>query len=503
MQSLDTTTGSLQALINLVGEEASEAKPLPDVPGVPVLETVPPPSAVTNIIPGKHLRVFETTSSNDVRESTRAVEGIANNPVPPIGPRTTKHSLKRLVSELSRKTALKSSTWSNTISSKSTTPSTSPRADVFNSFQASVTPPQPGHHTSIRHTQNRDADVPPETGRILGGTPFPTSHGDVSLSEHDKDMFSSSAELHFGPSGITLRGIAGGSHAHLDFQEDPEFNAFFFLSFRFFSGPLEVFDTLIAQYNSGPPEGLEETQLALWDKQARVVKIRIAKIFLVWLKIYWRYEWDADILEPLRQFASKRPADDPDSVTWTKVIERLGSTVIRVGQRSVRMRRRPERRMLSSQRPKPFKLLAEDACRRGKFDEVDILHFHSPAGHEEFARQLCLAASELFRHFDPEDAVRFWKDGKDRAVGEKLSRLSSFENALVYWVANTAIIKPTARSRGETMECFIEVAQVSEIILSFCLHRLIIGETAMRENEEFFFCLCHIPGRESFDGPLA
>jgi hypothetical protein len=96
------------------------------------------------------------------------------------------------------------------------------------------------------------------------------------------------------------------------------------------------------------------------------------------------------------------------------------------------------------------------------FDKVDVLYFHSPTGREEFVRQLCLAASELFRHIDPEDAVRYWKDGQDKTVGNKILRLTSFENAQAYWTSNAIVVRPTVRSRAEVMEFFIDVASVSK-----------------------------------------
>jgi hypothetical protein len=191
-------------------------------------------------------------------------------------------------------------------------------------------------------------------------------------------------------------------------------------------------------------------------------------VFLLWRRSYWRNH-DMDVLEHLRQFASDRPTDDPASITWDKIIawdkvaRNVGDASIGVHPRGFRMRRiiQTESHHLSIRLSRPFELRIEEMMSQGDFDKVDILYFHNSPGREEFARQLCLAASELFRHIDPEDAVRYWGDGHDMIVGEKISRLASFENAQSYWVSNTIVVRPSVRSRAEVMEFFIDLASVS------------------------------------------
>lgn len=488
MQALDLTIGSLNTLIDLVEHTAAIVKVLPDVSGDSTLESTIPPSPAIDFPSVNDTLAFATESSNMIPESTLPVEpaaDVSGDSVPPTGTRSKKRSLSRLVSGLSRKTVLRS-TWSNTISSRTITiPPLSPHADVSSGNSSPsilVASSQPGSsgsdHTRIQAGVSLETDP---SGRPFDAKPS-TLHNDPPSSEGEStiDPFPSAAEACFSPSGVLCAASLVALVRILTSKEDPEFNALFFLSFRFFSKPLEVFDTLIAQYGMNPPEDLGPAKSISWEKQARVVKIRIAKVFLLWLRLYWRHEWDSDVVEPLRQFASNRPADDPASVTWPKVIKKLRDNPVCVVHRIVRMRQNLEKTLSSSHRPKPFKLFVEDAGRQGNFDEVDILHFHSLGGREELARQLCLAASELFRSFDPEDTVKYWKDGQNKAIGEKISRLSSFENALAYWVSKTIVTRPTARSRAEVLECFVEVAQVSSIIFIFVLQTSQCRVTAMR-----------------------
>lgn len=217
----------------------------------------------------------------------------------------------------------------------------------------------------------------------------------------------------------------------------------FFHSFRFFTTSKELFHVLLSRYNETPPPGL-----------------MVANFFLLWLRNHWRYEWDGDILEPLCEFALNRPAGDAASDIWHKVLRKIKKASVGVTYRGNRM----ERKLYNAKDvqeldtpPTPFEPLSKNVFVLEKFGEIDILYFHNPAGRAEFAHQLCLAGSQLFRHFDPEDTVRYWKDGLNKSVGEKIFLFMSFENALTYWTADSVV---TAKSRADAMEFFIEVAHV-------------------------------------------
>ena len=224
---------------------------------------------------------------------------------------------------------------------------------------------------------------------------------------------------------------------------DPACTNVFFHSFRFFTTSKELFDVLLSRYNETTPPGL-----------------MVANFFLLWLRNHWRYEWDGDILEPLCEFALDRPAGDAASGIWRKVLRKIKKASVGATYRGNRM----ERKLYNAKDvqeldapPTPFEPLSKNAFVLETFGEIDILYFHNPAGRTEFARQLCLAGSQLFRHFDPEDTVRYWKDGLNKSVGEKIFLFMSFENALTHWTADSVV---TAKSRAEAMEFFIEVAHV-------------------------------------------
>jgi hypothetical protein len=463
LQSLDMMVASLKALFGLIEHSFSEAKPLSNAPVVSAPSTTLA-RTLTHETLVENSPVPPMSYSEQAAVPSPLAMAITDGPgisMPPTRKTTTKGSLKRLVSGLARRSSLRPLTlWSGTVSSKSSPATTlAPRVGGSPKGLVYTRPMMPGSSHSEASGQQMD----------IGGAPPTTDQSTLVprnlLQVLEKDLPSSTAELYFSSSGVlcaaslvALIRILASTEA----IKDSAFDDFFFLSFRFFSNPIEIFNLLVAQYDEGPLGPLNSEHTILWEQDALVAKVRVAKVFLLWLRRHWRYQWDADILEPLRQFVSNRPAHDPASITWDKVMRKLNeaSSADYCGSRIKQTAETGVTLDAPTNLPRPFGLLTE-AISQGDFDKVDILHFHSSAGRKELARQLCLAASELFRHIDPEDAVRYWNNGQDKAVGERILQLASFENAQAYWTSHSIVIRPTVRSRAEVMEFFIDLASVS------------------------------------------
>ena len=464
LQSLDMMVESLKVLFGLIEHSVSEAKPLPNVPVVSTPNTtlarpLTPESSVENSpVPPMP---YPEQAAVPLPLAMPITDG-PSIPMPPTGKAATKGSLRRLVSGLGRRSSLGPLTlWSGTVFSKTPAMALALRVGGPPKGLVSTRPGMPGlSHSETSDQQTHISSAPPTTDQstlVLRNL----------LQVLDKNQPSSTAELYFSSGGILCAASLAALVRILTSTEaikDSIFDDFFFLSFRFFSSPIEIFNLLVAQYDEGPLGPLNSGHTILWEQDAPVAKVRVAKVFLLWLRRHWRYQWDADILEPLRQFVSNRPAHDPASITWGKVLRKLNEASS-ANYRGSRIQQTAETGVTHdapANLPRPFGLLAEEAIFRGDFDEVDIIHFRSPAGRKELARQLCLAASELFRHIDPEDAVRYWNDGRDKKAGERILQLASFENAQAYWTSHSIVIRPTARSRAEVMELFTDLASVSK-----------------------------------------
>lgn len=450
LQSLDMTMASLKTLFNLVDRLVVESKPLPNVPDSPPIHD--PSLSIAERTPVTVAASVDTVSED--QPSDNATNGSLNpGPSAPVPPVTEPNNLKRLVSRAGRNKPL--TMWSNSASSKSlkTLASSSPRLGGF--------------FTNHFSTNSANLDIDVSRANVPPNTEQSTAAGSPDSSTPPGESPRSTEELYFSSSGGLCAASLVGLVRILTSMvavTDPGFTQFFCLSFRFFTTSLDVFNIMKAQYDEKPPADIDPEDLALWEDEAVVAKVRVAKVLLVWLRLHWRYEWDRDVLAPLYQFATSRPVNDPAAMTWRKIIDQLKLAGVGVGYRGCRIQRailKTNTTPPPSGFSIPLESVLKDAIDRGAFDEVDVLHFHSPNGREQLARQLCHAGSELFRQIDPEDAVRYWKDGRNKAVGDKIKLLVSFENALAYWVARVTIGKPTARSRAEVMEFFIDVASVS------------------------------------------
>lgn len=475
VQSLDMSMSSFTALLDLVDRRVAINKPLPSPPSsILSLDRALSPS-IHNISSNESLVSSASSSSPLVEEGPVSPISAEIVDVPPVKGKMSKGSLTRLITGLRTRRSIRQMTasWLSTGSKPST-----PLAELSPLIRQFPTPPTPPTPTTAGSNESS------------GSNRWPI----VLQSDLDDDFATSKDGLCFGQSGSLCAASLAGLVRVLTSMEaviDPTFTNVFFHSFRFFTTSKELFDMLLVRYNETSPPDLTSERLARWE-QANITKMRVAKVFLLWLRNHWRYEWDVDVLEPLRKFASSRPAGDAASITWPKVLHKIKEASVGVAYRGNRM----ERQLYNAAHlqevdppPTSFQPLSKDTFILEKFGEVDILYFHNPAGHEEFARQLSLAASQLFRHFDPEDAVRYWKDGLSKSVGESVFRFTSFENALTYWTANSIVTRPTSRSRSEVMEFFIEIAYVCPLSFtwSFCWLTLTSQTSFQLRN---FACAC-------------
>lgn len=453
-------------------------KPLPQVP---IGSTIPPDGII-----------FENSSTSTTEPPAASTDSyyivhpnVLEQPVPPITSRPSKGSLRRLMPRIRKKPTMPLTIPTYAISSESTTTlQLSPHSEMFHyatdsgGSQSSDTLFSEGSHSS-----------PPEDKL------------EVTHPQTTEDTYYSQGGVLCAAKIAALLRILTSKEAVID----PTFQNVFFLSFRFFSSPAEVFENLVNRYNEEPPQNLTEAQTVTWAGNAVTTKIRVAKVFLTWLKIHWCSKRDDEIIEPLRKFASERSAGDPALAIWGQVLGILVDASKCDVYNDDRIQRSLQQSVpaADARRSHTFMLLTQNDVLRGNYDSVDILHFHSVAGREELACQLSIAASRFYRNFDPEDAVQFWANRLDKDVGKKIKKLTLFENALVYWTADAILAKPTVRSRAETMEFFVDLASVSVLTLYMIP---IIGAkdmTGMPQVEEFCVCLFDNIRRQLVHEPTA
>jgi len=252
---------------------------------------------------------------------------------------------------------------------------------------------------------------------------------------------------------------------------DYEFMDMFFLCFRYFSSPMEVYNKLITRYDEKPDGNLSEAQMRVWEREAICIKLRVAKAFHTWVDLHWRQSLDHEVLDHLVEFAFKRIARELPICLSTRITAVLTRCVADLeSYRGRRVERRIKIAKLAlgmDISPPSFNHpLRGDMC-EGDFWDVDILDFDSAEGRKELARQLTLKASEMYRLIDPEDAVAFWRgqgQGDDK-VGEQISAMISFEKALFAWVIQTILAPSTPKNRAKVFIFWLEIASVSDPLI--------------------------------------
>ncbi|KAI1793272.1 ras GEF [Ganoderma leucocontextum] len=102
--------------------------------------------------------------------------------------------------------------------------------------------------------------------------------------------------------GATLEALVERMTPH-DALVEPPFAAVFFMTFRLFTTPAELLDSVIARYNILPPPGLLDADLRLWQQRKGLpVRLRVSNFIKTWVETYWRHATDAPVVPTLVSF---------------------------------------------------------------------------------------------------------------------------------------------------------------------------------------------------------
>ncbi|KIJ64500.1 hypothetical protein HYDPIDRAFT_167810 [Hydnomerulius pinastri MD-312] len=241
----------------------------------------------------------------------------------------------------------------------------------------------------------------------------------------------------------------------------------FFLCFRFFSNPMETFNTLVARYDENPTPHLSTPQARA---ESLHIRMRIARLLYLWVDLHWRQEEDAEVFAPLTQFAFSRLSQDIPRDTSSKLINALHDHACRGDISRGRRVQRAIARAEAHSRPEmlcsTWEPREKKAMLKGDFSKVKIQHFNCPGGHAMLALQLTLLLWEKYCAFEPEDAVHYLmvRKGDDTTpsseVAQKVATFMSYEKALHRFVMDTIGSAESVEVRAELMEFFLDWASV-------------------------------------------
>ncbi|WWD17765.1 hypothetical protein CI109_102206 [Kwoniella shandongensis] len=246
---------------------------------------------------------------------------------------------------------------------------------------------------------------------------------------------------------------------------DVNFHATFFYTFRLFTTPSQLLDTVVQRYNLQPPAAiaLNDRERAVWVERKIVpIRLRIYNFLKSWLDQHWRSETDDVVLPSIEAFAQdivcvtlpamgprlldtvRRRLNEPSSATSVK---RMST------ERSRGLLHPPTMPVGLPPTPVISKSLHSVLQRAGT--NINITDFDTL----ELARQFTVMESKLFCAVTPEDLLQTGK----KTIPE-LKALSTLSNQITGWVADSILNETDAKKRAGLMKFFIKLADVSQMV---------------------------------------
>jgi hypothetical protein len=307
------------------------------------------------------------------------------------------------------------------------------------SFRADIEPSCPSttnggiHHSVLFYPLNPDSDIE---------MPMPT--GEVSALSFDAEGKIKGGSL---PALVAVLTSRQGVTDH-------ELTTTIYTYFRCFTTPILFFQELAKRYEEPQPADLTNDQARVWETNISIVRIRVAKVMHDWLDQYWRTESDDEILEDMQIFAEERVEmpGHPKAILH-RVVEKINhmkriSPKDALATRAQELVARVELTM-PQEPPTPTGFIFSERFSRDLVAQLQ--QFNNSAGREEFARQLTMKLSSMFRDVDPIDVVAFWRSSQKKqgdnvtinsaAISKAIKAIAMFEQTLSIWVTYS-IIKP-------------------------------------------------------------
>lgn len=266
---------------------------------------------------------------------------------------------------------------------------------------------------------------------------------------------------------------------------DPEFSPTFFICFRFFTTPTLFLEALMKRYDEQPPADLDPAQLRVWTRDHMAVHIRVGKTILMWLDLYWKPDADAQVLETLQEFTLDRLVHELPEGMVKHILEGLDlvwgdNPLCRRSRKAYDLEFIYHHGGVASLAATNFPVMIDTSLETG----TQVLSFDTPAGREEFARQLTVRVSEQFQKIDPEDAIKYWHlkehetrkhEVEDWEVGKILKGIIEFERALCSWVTFSVLDEFQATKRREMLEFWLDISARCMRLRNFSGAHCILG----------------------------
>jgi RasGEF domain/RasGEF N-terminal motif len=254
--------------------------------------------------------------------------------------------------------------------------------------------------------------------------------------------------------GATLEGLVERMTLH-DAPPDAVLSNTFYLTFRLFTSPKSLAESLVSRFNIQPPSDVDP---AKWKKEVSIpIKLRVFNVFKGWLESHWRHETDSEALDIIVAFAQ-----GPLTATFTqsgKRLEELASKVSishgpLVPRQISSMGKTPSApSFIMADSPIPPPIMSKSLLSSLRTAAIlgsgpSITEFDAL----ELARQFTIKESKIFCAVLPEELVgQEFRSDKRQSAAINVKALSSLSSIMTAWVADSIMDESTDAKRRATI----------------------------------------------------
>ena len=240
--------------------------------------------------------------------------------------------------------------------------------------------------------------------------------------------------------GATLEGLVERMTLH-DAPPDAVLSNTFYLTFRLFTTPKKLADTLVHRFNIEPTDSVD---LAKWQKDVAIpVKLRVFNVFKGWMESHWRQDTDSEALDVIIAFAQ-----GPLKNTFAQSGKRLEDLAQKVSVSSGPLVPRQVSRMAAGNATAPSFVMADSPAPPVIISKSILsslrmgISGHGPSVTDfdalELARQFTIRESKIFCAVLPEELVgQEFRSDKRKSSAVNVKALSTLSSVMTAWVADS------------------------------------------------------------------
>lgn len=265
--------------------------------------------------------------------------------------------------------------------------------------------------------------------------------------------------------GATLEGLVERMTLH-DAPPDAVFSTTFYLTFRLFTTPKRLAETLVQRFNIEPDSS---ANLATWQKEFGIpIKLRVFNVFKGWLESHWRHETDSEALDDIVAFAQ-----GPLANSWPQSGKRLDELARKVSKAVGPLVPRQVSGMGKASASAPSFVMSDTPVPPAIVSKSLLSALRSATAFGaggpsitdfdplELARQFTIRESKIFCAVLPEELVgQEFRSDKRKSSAINVKALSTLSSVMTAWVADSIMDEQAdVKKRAAIIKHWIKVCQ--------------------------------------------